>query len=349
MADVTLTAAIRSNLLNLQGTSRLLERTQDRLSTGKKVNTAVDNPTNFFAAAGLNDRATALEGRLDSMSAAIQTVKAADSGITAIRSLLSQMKGIANDALGNTDSTARGDLGKQFNEVMRQVDMIGRDSRYQGINLLREEATGTAQQFDVQFNEKIDVSTLVITGFQVGTTLGSEAVTELNASGEFAAGATWASATGFAGGSNYSLVVRVGGTMGSNSASDTGVTFFGIQSADVNATALSTVTGGWQRAWAAESGYKDEINTVIGQIEDMDTGLQSQAKSLANNLSVVSIREDFTNRMVNTLKEGADKLTLADLNEEGANLLALQTSQSLGVNALSLASQSTQSVLQLVG
>ena len=348
MADVTLTAGIRSNLLNLQGTSKLLERTQDRLSTGKKVNSAIDNPTNFFAAAGLNDRADALTGRLDSMSAAIQTVKAADSGITAIRSLLSQMKGIANDALGNTDSTSRGDLGKQFNEVMRQVDMIARDSRYQGINLLREEGTGAAQQFDVQFNEKIDVSTLVITGFQIGTTQGSGSVTELDANGEFSAGATWASATGFAGGSNYSLVVRVGGTMGSNSASDTGVTFFGIQSADVNATATGQAAS-YQRSWAAESGYKDEINTVIGQIEDMDTALQTQAKSLANNLNVVSIREQFTNEMVNTLKEGADKLTLADLNEEGANLLALQTSQSLGVNALSLASQSSQTVLQLVG
>ncbi len=74
-----------------------------------------------------------------------------------------------------------------------------------------------------------------------------------------------------------------------------------------------------------------------------------RSKALANNLNVVTTRQDFTQKQVNILEEGADKLTLADLNEEGANLLSLNTSQQLGISSLSLASQANQAVLRLVG
>ena len=75
--------------------------------------------------------------------------------------------------------------------------------------------------------------------------------------------------------------------------------------------------------------------------------LRAQASEFGQNLSTVQIREDFTENMINNLTTGADKLTLADANEEAANLLALQTRQSLATNSLSLASQSAQSVLKL--
>ena len=75
--------------------------------------------------------------------------------------------------------------------------------------------------------------------------------------------------------------------------------------------------------------------------------LRAQASEFGQNLSTVQIREDFTQNMINNLQSGADKLTLADMNEEAANMLALQTRQQLGVNSLSLASQASQSVLRL--
>jgi len=121
MSDVTLTAAIRSNLLSLRSTTSKMETTTERLATGKKVSSAVDNPTNYFAAEGYNERADGLSARLDGMGEAIQTINAADNGITTLKGFLSQMKGVANDALGETDSNARGDLGKQFNELMNQA------------------------------------------------------------------------------------------------------------------------------------------------------------------------------------------------------------------------------------
>ena len=75
--------------------------------------------------------------------------------------------------------------------------------------------------------------------------------------------------------------------------------------------------------------------------------LRSQAQSLGSNLSTVQIRQDFTKSMINTLKTGADSLTLADTNEEGANLLALQTRQQLSSTALSFAAQADRNVLRL--
>lgn len=86
--DVSLTAGMRSNLLSLQSTVNLLDRTQTRLSTGKKVNTAIDNPTSFFAAQSLNSRASTIDSLKDAMGQAVQTIAAADKGIKAIASLI---------------------------------------------------------------------------------------------------------------------------------------------------------------------------------------------------------------------------------------------------------------------
>jgi flagellin len=75
--------------------------------------------------------------------------------------------------------------------------------------------------------------------------------------------------------------------------------------------------------------------------------LRSEAGKLSTNLSTITIRQDFTSNMINTLEDGAANLTNADMNEEGANMLMLQTRQQLGTTSLSLASQAAQSVLRL--
>ncbi|MBO4520070.1 MAG: hypothetical protein J5787_02575 [Alphaproteobacteria bacterium] len=90
-----------------------------------------------------------------------------------------------------------------------------------------------------------------------------------------------------------------------------------------------------------------DIDNALNQISKATSMLRAQASEFGQNLSTVQIREDFTQNMINNLQSGADKLTLADMNEEAANMLALQTRQQLGVNSLSMASQATQSVLKL--
>ncbi|MGB5093158.1 MAG: flagellin [Parvibaculum sp.] len=99
MADVVLPSGIRSNLLSMQNTARMLDETNLRLSTGLKVNSAIDSPTAFFTAQGLNNRASDLNNLLDSMGQGVQTLKAADEGIKSILSLVDTMKATANQAL----------------------------------------------------------------------------------------------------------------------------------------------------------------------------------------------------------------------------------------------------------
>src|ERR1041384_45158 len=99
MADITLSKAVRSNLLNLQNTAGLLSKSQERLASGLRVNSALDNPTNFFTAQGLNSPASDLSQLLDAVSNGIQTVAAADKGISAMTKLIESAQATARQAL----------------------------------------------------------------------------------------------------------------------------------------------------------------------------------------------------------------------------------------------------------
>lgn len=99
MADITLSSAVRNNLLSLQNTAELLGRTQERLATGLKVNSALDDPTAFFTAASLNSRAGDLNRLLDSVGNALQTIVAADEGLSAITKLVETAQANVRQAL----------------------------------------------------------------------------------------------------------------------------------------------------------------------------------------------------------------------------------------------------------
>ncbi|MEX0322904.1 MAG: hypothetical protein AB3N63_12145 [Puniceicoccaceae bacterium] len=333
MADVSLNAGIRANLLSLQHSTDLFNRTTERLASGRKVNSAVDNPTNFFASVNLSDRAEGLKARLDGMGQAIQQIRAADNGINTIRGFTSAMKGIVNNALGNSDPDQRESLGRQFNELIIQVRTIAEDSGYQGINLLRNNETAT-----VQFNETFDESTLRVKGFNIGGP-GADNQGEVDITGNVA------SAGGMGG---QILIFDTNGNQTAGTAAlAIGVQdsneIVGIQSSQIGTNAVAGAVD-----WKADD-FKEQLAAVINQIEKFDSVMSTQASALAQNLATVTIREEFTTKLVNTLTEGSDKLVLADLNEEGANLLALQTSNQLATQSLSLASQQSQQVLQLLG
>jgi flagellin-like hook-associated protein FlgL len=271
ISDISLTSGMRNNLFALQQTSSLLSTTQERLSSGKKVNSALDNPTNYFAAQSHLQRADDLSQRKDGMSEAIQTVKAADAGIKAITALINSAKGLASSALGTSDAASRATYATQFDTMLSQVDTMAADSGYKGTNLLK------ADTLTVEFSAKAGDSQLSIAGFDATTVGATLTIDPANAS------------------------------------------------------------------WAANA----DITTSAAQMDSALSTLRTQASSLASNLSVVTARQDFTQTMINTLQQGADNLTLADMNQESANMLMLQTRQSLGTSALSLSSQAAQSVLRL--
>jgi flagellin len=99
MSGIVLSSSVRQNLLSLQSTADLLATTQNRLSTGKKVNTALDNPTNFFTASKLDNRASDINNLLDGIGNGVQVLQAANTGITSLQKLVDSAKSVANQAL----------------------------------------------------------------------------------------------------------------------------------------------------------------------------------------------------------------------------------------------------------
>lgn len=158
---ISLTSGIRSNLLLLQQTSSLLEKTQVRLATGNKINSALDGPAAFFAAKGLTQRAGDLDGLKDGIGQAISTIKAGDAGITEIESFIEQARGLTTQALGalGTDANSvklRNSLAAQYNNVLRQIDKAAQDAGYQGKNLL----VGSGLRIDATASSKSAVNAL---------------------------------------------------------------------------------------------------------------------------------------------------------------------------------------------
>ena len=147
MSEISLTASMRSNLLSLQNTQSLMDMTQERLSTGKKVNSAIDNPSSYYTAQSLNNRANDLSALLDSMGQAVQTIKAADEAITSITSFAEQAKAVASSALDSSDAKEVESYMKQFNDIREQITQLAGDASYKGINLLNKDS------LTVTFNE----------------------------------------------------------------------------------------------------------------------------------------------------------------------------------------------------
>jgi flagellin-like hook-associated protein FlgL len=270
MDNITLTSGMRQNLFSLQKTAKSMDLTTTRLATGKKVNSALDDPIAFFAAQSHTQRAGDLAIRKDEMSEAIQTIKAADNGITAVLDLIASAKSLAQSALAESDAAVRLTLSEQYDEIITQIGTVVDDSNYKGTNLLG----GTTEFLTVTFDENGDSQ------------------------------------------------LTVGGIAGNGG-----------------------LTAASQNAWAAAD-FSD-VNDDIALLDQARIDLRADATGLSNQLSTITIRQDFTDQMINTLEDGAANLTNADLNEEGANLLMLQTRQQLGTTSLSMASQAAQSILRL--
>ena len=594
MAEITLTAAMRSNLLQLQQTDMLMNRTQSRIATGRKVNSALDNPTAFFQAKGLTDNAKDLAILKDTMGQSVSTIQSADKAITAITELVEQAKALANSAKSTAVASERSDLATQFDDLRAQIDKLAGDATYTGKNLVagRGTVTGgtftsdkstvesaltgvaaggitvssetsdsiyaiktfekvqeetsvqgtgiTAQDGTSDFGatapnandgDTIDVvvtdesgasvtTTVTITDLEdYDTTVGrfnsianvtatftdnqgmlitaadgfelklvetgtnsANIATDLGVSMGYQTGTDVSTALGVAGGTslrvwvdgytdstNATITLTVSGsnlllTDGTNTttvafsdfatdtstnndgtlrsylvgdvtvklattgdltsitdtntttvsknldngdvfrikitssgqaltkdvtgaavsytdsawgatigitateasmvagetstltvsnptgigANDLKVVFNAAGDASINVKAVDTTSSGLSISATVSNWANDaNIDAAITEIDAALKTLRTNTQSLSTNLSVIQTREDFTNEFINTLEEGADKLTLADGNQEATNMLMLQTRQQLGIQALSMASQSAQAVLLL--
>ncbi len=174
--EVTLSAAIRTNLLSLSDTSSLIDRTQSRLSTGLKVASPIDDATAFFESKSLSDRAVDLDGRKSEIDQAISSVSTALEAIEAVDSVLRQLKGLAIQAKSAT-GTQLTSIVTQFNELRDQIDNLANDAEFQGLNLVND----TASTLTVEFST-VSTSTLTISGVDITVDTANNGLTVASAS-----------------------------------------------------------------------------------------------------------------------------------------------------------------------
>ncbi|MBI3446285.1 MAG: flagellin-like protein [Magnetospirillum sp.] len=163
MSDVTLTSAVRNNLLALQGTQKLVDRTQGRLSTGLKVASAIDDPVAFFQAKALSDRAADFQSKKEAVDQGVSTLTTALQGITGVTTLVKQVKGLALNAQ-SASSQQIGSLVQQYNNLRTQLNNLAQDSQYQGLNLI----AGAGETLSVSFSN-ITGSSLAVSSVDVTT------------------------------------------------------------------------------------------------------------------------------------------------------------------------------------
>jgi flagellin-like hook-associated protein FlgL len=165
MADaVNLSSSVRSNLLTLQRSSDLIALTQTRLSTGKVVNSAIDDAPAFFTAKALSNAAGDFNLLKTDIDLGISTIQAAIDGIDAITELVVQAKGLATNSKATGNTNERSTLAVQFNELLTQINLIANDASFNGSNLLK----ASPDELAVAFNDD-NSSNLTITGLDSTT------------------------------------------------------------------------------------------------------------------------------------------------------------------------------------
>jgi flagellin len=372
--DIVLSTGIRANLLSLQNTASLIGKTQERLSTGLKVNSALDNPIDYFTASSLHATATNLGNLLDAVSNAIQTVQAANNGITSITKLVQSAQALVQEAQQSAASTAI-DTGtvsgltsaSQFavtasttitiNDGTTTATIVSGGTVSVGQIISAVNTAGIKVNAELSANGNLQLeatgANTIVVGGSAAADLGQFGL----AVGTTAAGSANATRTSLA--SQYNQLLTQIDQLASDSGFN-GVNLLAGQSLQVvfnvartSSLVLQGVTFNSAGLGISQATANFQTNTSLASAASQLTAslstLQNQAASFGTNLSVIQIRQSFTSATINTLQTGADNLTLADNNQEGANLLALQTRQSLAETALSLAAQSQNSVLRLFG
>lgn len=384
MADITLSVGVRQSLAAIKSTTTAQQQQQLKLATGKRVNSALDNPVNYFTSSGLSNRARDLSSLLDSIGQGVKVIEAADKGIKALTKLVESAQASARQALQSTSTTPKvtganttaltgatvlstagagsfavGDTitvngttiltfaaGDDVDDVVNNINSNTTLNPTSGPK--KVQASLNAQGQIVV--ESLDGAALTVSGSaaaKVSTLFGGAtltAATNTNTTRKDAAAQFDALRTQIdqlAADSSYnginlldsgSLKVQF------NEANTASVTISGVK---FNATGLSVAasTNNWQS--------DKDINDALSNLTTAMTKLRNQASTFGSNLSVVQTRQDFTNNLIDTLETGSDLLVLANQDEEAAKLVTLNTRQQLASTALSLATQSEQSVLRL--
>ena len=353
MADIILSAGVRSNLLALQQSSDLIGTAQNRLATGKKVNSALDNPASFFLSNAFRSSANNLSSLLDGISNGQRTLEAANSGITALTALIGSANAALASALASAPTTAvqtgtvsnltaassfATTVGKTITVsdgvtvatyttvgAATTVAQIMTAVNGTALETVKAELSGSGQlQFEAQGATTITIGGTISAPelLQFGHVAGVTAAGTLNATRTAAAAQYNALRTQIdqlAADSGYNGVSLLNGGGVKINFNEKATAFLNVVGNADTSTGLGILASGGNLQTNFDIATSQAATTAA-----LST-LKDQSATLASYVSITQARTDFTNSQINTLNIGADFLVQADSNQEGANLLALQT------------------------
>ncbi len=331
MSAIVLSASVRQNLLSLQSTADLLATTQNRLATGNKVNSALDNPTNFFTAQGLNNRASDINNLLDSIGNGVQILQAANTGLTSLQKLVDTAKSIANQVLQTTVGySTKASATTTVGAVGSASDLTtGGTTTLQGKTVIFTPATGSA---------------LTLTFSNVAGAGNVNSLDALNAA--IAAGGIGVTAsissTGFltftSTNDNASQAITVAGGAAANTVQITGST---VAAAPVAAVADAA-------SQAIRANLVSQYNGILSQITNTTQDASFNGINLLNGdtlkltfnetgkstLSITGVTYSATGLGLNSLVSGTDFLDSASANKALTALSSASTSLRSEASAL---------------
>jgi flagellin-like hook-associated protein FlgL len=386
MTGIVLSASVRQNLLSLQSTASLLATTQNDLATGNKVNSALDNPTNYFTAQSLNNRASDISNLLDGIGNGVQVLQAANTGITSLQSLVDTAKSIANQVLQTTVGYTTKSTTTSSVLAGTSANLVDGSNIKSGDTLaIAATGGGTATNITFGASESLAQLNTALAANNLSASLDSANHLVITTTND-AASSTIGAVTFTGGGavpatfgavvapvadpasqairsnlvSQYNNIIAQITTTAQDSSfnginllngDNLKLTFNETGKSTLNITGVTyNATGLGLNTLVSGTDFLDNnsANKAIAALSAASTSLRTEASALGSNLSIVQIRQDFSKNLINVLQTGSSNLTLADTNEEAANSQALSTRQSIAVSALALANQSQQSVLQLL-
>jgi flagellin-like hook-associated protein FlgL len=380
MSNITLTTGIRQNLLSLQQTSSDLTTTQEALATGKKVNSAADNPSSYFTSQNLTQTSNSLAALLDQIGQGSQTINAATDGLTGLTSLLQQALSTAQQAqsanwtvAATTTGSVAVSAGTLASAGTLVIDVgsstynvsIAASATVSQIEAAINSTTGLGSNGIVSATDDGSGHLVLISneppiGFTIAANSTSAAlgVTASSTANNVAIGSSSTRSTlqtnfnnlltqinQLAADSGYNGINLLAGDSLTIDFNPTGTSTLQITGVTFNAAGLglSAVSGTGATSFQSNA----QLSSVVAAINAALAQVQTQTETFGTNASTITTRQTFETALINTLQTGATNLVVADQNQESAFLLTEQTQQQLEISALSIANQANQSVLKL--
>lgn len=317
--SISLSAGLRNGVNSLQDLDSQIFQVNSRLQTGKKVNNALDNATNYFLSQGYRKEGRDLANLLDKQVLGKTQIDKAIKGVEGVSKLVESAQALARTGLASTDSATRNRIGSEIAGLLTQAIRLTRDSAFNGSNFLVADST---------------------TGVVAGA---------LSAAVKTAATLTITTSTDAANATNIAVQavdLRVGDTT-ANGGLGLGIAVNGFKYGVAAGGPLTDIVVDTATEFDVGAAGDTNFNNFIAAATTALSSLQARASVVSTQASVVDIRIQYNKDSTRAYNSAADALTLADINEEGANLTSLQTRQQLAVTALSLASRSDQAILRL--